>query len=119
MTSRILEVDAAVVIEVVHPPIAVVVDDDVRCVAELVATRARSAFGDEPRVVVRRAESAQDAYAVRRTSLRFHRLEHELELVEQRFAEHDVLRPHVVLVVREEVVEPEMLRQTRVAGCRA
>ena len=38
---------------------------------------------------------------------------HELELVEQRLAENEVLRPYIMLVMREKVLETEMLGDSR------
>ena len=41
-------------------------------------------------------------------------VDHELELVHERLAQHQVLGPHVALVVRQEVAQAEMLGDVRV-----
>src|SRR5687767_8311320 len=105
---RIAEIHTTVAVEIVHPAVAVVVDDDVRRVTELMATRPRRTFTDEAGVVVRRAESAQHAYVLRRHTCGLHSREDELELVEKRFSQDDVFRPDTILVVRQEVAQREM-----------
>jgi len=41
----------------------------------------------------------------------------QLELVEKRFLQNDVLRPDVVLIMGEEIAKLEMLRDSRVLIC--
>ena len=93
---RVARVDAPVAIEIVHPPVAVVVHEHVRGVAVHVPAlpRAPAALA-APRVVLRRAEAAHHAHVPHRRAARFELVDHELELVHKRLPQHQVLGPDV------------------------
>ena len=81
--ARVGEVYAAVVIDVVHPPVVVTVDDHVSRVTELMAAVARPpALVSELEVVVRCAKSRQDVHSVGADAVSLEILNHKLELVE-------------------------------------
>ena len=109
--SRIPGVDAPVVIEVVHASVTVVVDEDVRGVAELVAAvlRPPTAPADTLLVVLGGAEAGHHPHVLDPHPVRLEIFDHELQLVNQGFPEDHVLRPDVLLVVGQEVAQPEVL----------
>jgi len=109
------EVHAAVVIDVVHTAVLVGVDDDIRSVTKLMtAVQRPPALGAEPKVVVGCAKSGEHVHSGGANSVSLEVLDDELQLVEKRLAQNDVLGPHICLVVREEVVKLKMLRDAHV-----
>ena len=113
----VLDVQLAVVVEVVHPAVAIVVDEDVGRVAVHVSAERRAAARiTAADVVLRRTESAHDVHAARRIAVLLEVLQHQLELVDEPQIEHEVLRPDVLLIVREEVAEREVVRQRACPG---
>src|SRR6478672_763367 len=108
--ARVAGIDSPVVIEIVHATVLVVVDEHVRRVAELMAAIARpAAAADALRIVLRRSEAGHDDHVLDANAVRLEVLDHELQLVDQRLAKHEVLWPNILLIVREEVAETEML----------
>ena len=103
------EVDAAVPVQVGHPAIAFLIDEYVSRVAELVAAVAGAAFAANGEVVRRGTEAGANSHSLGVDSVIVEVFDYQLQLVEERLAEHDVLGPHVLLTVLDEVSEPEML----------
>ena len=99
-----------------------VVDVDVGGIAELVAavTSPTAMGADTLRVVLRRTKSGNDHDMRIRITVCGEVIDDELELVDQNFTQHQVLGPHVLLIVGQEVPEPKMLgdRGVELSGSR-
>lgn len=112
-------VHAAIMIEIIHATIAVRIDDHVNRIAVLMPALTCSAAGVSQREVVRRRpEAGQNFDVLRRYAMNLKIGEHKLELVQQRFAQDDVLgkrRP----VMRNEITKREMIGYVNagVFGC--
>jgi len=81
-------------------------------VAELVAAVAGTAFVADCLVVRRRPESRSDAHALGVHAVVVQVFDDQLEFVEQRLAKNDILRPHFPPVLRDEVAQAEVLRDS-------
>jgi len=108
--THVGEVHLAVVVQVVHPSIVVVVDDDVGSVTELVpAVTSAPALVAKRLVVVRRAETGDYLHSVGVDTVPLEILDDQLELVEERLLQNQLFRPDAFLVVRQEIAEQKML----------
>ncbi len=105
---RIAEVHVPVAIQVIHAAVAIGVDDDVRGIAVLVAAGVRATLEGRAPIVLWRAETRQHHHVAGRDALHFERRQDEFQLVQELFAHNDVLRPDVVLVVRDEAAQREV-----------
>ena len=85
----------------------------------MTAVARAAALVAEAEVVLRRAKAGQDVHSVGANSVSLEILNHQLELVEQRLAQNQVLRPDVCLIVREKIVQLEMLGDAHVSDSRA
>src|SRR5437867_4031004 len=111
--------DTAVMVEVVHQPVSVGVDEYVDSVAVHMTAELGAPSGiPSADVVLRRAEAAHhpDSADVDATRLKIG--QNELELVDELDLEHEVLGPNVRLVVREKVAQGEVLRDGRIGVIR-
>src|SRR5688500_556649 len=106
----VLDVDLAVTVEVVHPTVPIIVDENVGGVTVHVATEARTPRGTAPsRVVLRRAKPTHYGGTVRRVTPLLEVEEHELELVHEPHVQHEILRPNVLLPLGQKVSQREMV----------
>src|SRR5688500_16611032 len=104
------DVYLAVTVEVVHPTVPIIVDEDVGGISVHVATQTRaSACVAAARVVLWCAESAHHLHAVRTMAALLEVEKHELELVHQAHVEHEVLRPHGLLTLRQKIAKREVV----------
>ncbi len=102
-------IDAAITVQVVHAPVAVVVDEEIHGVAVHVARQCAAPGRVATRPVVRRRpEAADDADLMHGMAHRLERVDRQLELVEEERRQRDVLRPHVGLALGQEIAQPEM-----------
>ena len=113
---RVAGAEAVLLVDrVVHAAGAVVVHEDVRGIAVLMATVARTpALSNSPHVVLRRAEAGHHRQVPNGNALARELGDHQLELVDEAGVEDEVLGPDALLVVRQEVAQPEVLRDVRV-----
>ena len=107
---HIREVDSTVSVQVRHFAVAVLIDENVGGIAELVSAIARTPLSTDRKVVRRCPEPRPDSHALGVNAVIVEILDHQLELVEKWLAEHHVLRPNLFLVVGNEIPESEMLR---------
>src|SRR6185312_6312322 len=108
--ARVSKVDPAVVIQVTHTPGAIVVDVDVGGVAvHVAAQRCPPTRIAASAVVLWSAKSAHHVNPFRIHAMRAEIIQHQLELVHQLHADHHVFGPHVALIVREEILDFEVL----------
>src|SRR5690606_29594867 len=109
--ARIARVATAVAIQVVHVPVAVVVDPDVRRVAVLMTAQRGASLVEPLTIVLRRPVAAHDDHLFGADPARVQLLHDELELVQEERVDHYVFRPDVVLVLGQELAEREVLRE--------
>ena len=103
--------DLAVVVEVVHHAVVIAVDVDVRRVAVHVTAEVGSARRccRRPSLYCGVRKPLITLHAAHVDAVRLQVAQHELELVDVPHLQHEVLRPDVRLVVREEVAKLEVL----------
>src|SRR3954464_2593852 len=111
----ICNIHAPVVIQVVHLAITIVVDEDVIGIAVHVsAERRASSRVPSAGVVLGGSETAHHANPIG-IDAQFGQLrQHQFVLVDHLHVYNDVLWPHVLLIVRQEVFELEVLRELSV-----
>src|SRR3954463_6316339 len=108
----ICNIHAPVMIQVVHLAVAIVVDEDVVGIAVHVAAEGGAAPRiPSPGVVLRRSEAAHDADSVGIDSLFGQLRQYEFVFVDHLHVDDDVLRPHVLLIVRQKVFQLQVLRE--------
>src|SRR5687768_17429708 len=106
----VANVHLSVAIQVIHVAVSVVVDEDVGCVTiHMAAQGGASTRVPAAHVVLWRAETAHDGYAVSANSVRAQIVEDQLHLVHELHLHDDVLWPHRLLVVRKEVLQLEVI----------
>jgi hypothetical protein len=106
----ICNIHAPVVIQVVHLPVAVIIDEDVVGISVHMAAEGCPASGvASARIVLGCPEAAHDSDASRIYPVLLEILEDELVLVHQLHVDDDVFGPDVLLIVRQEVLELEVL----------
>src|SRR5918999_1581248 len=89
---RIAMVDPTIAIEVVYPAVTVVVDEDVGGVAVLMPAVLRPTTAPYPTLVVlRSAEATHHRHSADGNAFTLHLGNHELQLVDELFAENEVL----------------------------
>src|SRR6267378_583192 len=103
------EVYLPVPIQVRHLAVPFLVDIDIGGIAELVPAIAGASLAADGEVVGRGSEPRANPHTLCVHAVVVEVVDHQLELVQQRLAENDVLRPDVFLVVGDEVPQPEML----------
>ena len=113
--ARIARVDSAVAIQIVHPAVAVVVDEHVGRITVHVSAQLRAAAGTPAVAIVPgRAEAAHHRHVLNRDTCLLEIRDHQLELVDEILVEDQILRPDVSLIMRQEIGELEMLRDLHV-----
>src|SRR6202022_3472868 len=103
-----------------HLPVPVVIDVDVVGVAvHMPAKRGATSRVASAGVVLGRSKATQDTDTGRIDPVLLEVLEHELVLVDQSHIDDDVFGPDVLLIVRQKVLELEVLRElgVLVLGC--
>jgi hypothetical protein len=107
--SYVSESDSTIAIQIVHPTVAIVVDNHVCRITELMTTVSRATtLVTKSSVVVRCSEAGDDFHSAGAHTVSLEILNHQLELVEQRLAKDDVLRPDIFLIVRQKILQLEM-----------
>jgi len=94
--------------------VAYLIDKYVGSVPELVAAVARTPLTADGLVVRRRTEAGANSHSLGVDAMIVQVFNHQLKLVQERLAEHDVLRPDLGLSVGDEIPEAEMLRHPSV-----